>query len=248
VDDLKLPVAFLSHAAKEITDSGFSGPKLVEVCCAYAVDFNIDIPHARYPFDAQNKRTALMENLRCFSGKQQYQIIRELCDRLDPSGTNPPLIRLKTQLFTQHPDFADTDRTCGLDPTLVSETRHWLSDFPDVRKLFDEALQKHTNGVFQRNTLDDLRLALETLVKQILGNGKALENQQPIVGQYIKERKGSPQLANMFQKLLEYYCCYQNTYIKHNDAVITSEIEFIFEITTSFMKHFIRLKAVIPTA
>ena len=45
----------------------------------------------------------------------------------------------------------------------------------------------------------------------------------------------------MFQKLVEYFSKYQNTYIKHEDKVIEEEIEFVFEITSSFMKHFIRL-------
>ncbi len=45
----------------------------------------------------------------------------------------------------------------------------------------------------------------------------------------------------MFQKLVEYYSKYQNTYIKHNDKVIEEEIEFTFELTSSFMKHFIRI-------
>lgn len=45
----------------------------------------------------------------------------------------------------------------------------------------------------------------------------------------------------MFVKLVEYYCKYQNSYVKHDDAIIEEEIEFIFEITSSFMKHIIRL-------
>ena len=45
----------------------------------------------------------------------------------------------------------------------------------------------------------------------------------------------------MFLKLIDYYCKYQNFYVKHDDAVIEEEIEFIFEITSSFMKHIVRM-------
>jgi hypothetical protein len=45
----------------------------------------------------------------------------------------------------------------------------------------------------------------------------------------------------MFMKLLDYYTKYQNTHVKHDDAVVEEEIEFLFEITASFMKHLIRL-------
>ena len=45
----------------------------------------------------------------------------------------------------------------------------------------------------------------------------------------------------MFVKLIDYYTKYQNTYIKHDAAVLNAEIDFVFEITSSFMKHQIRL-------
>jgi hypothetical protein len=94
--------------------------------------------------------------------------------------------------------------------------------------------------------LDDLRLALEILLKAIFDNGRSLENQLPALGQFIKLRGGSPQLSNMFSKLVEYYSNYQNTYVKHADAVIEQEIEFVLEITSSFMKHLIRMDAKVP--
>jgi hypothetical protein len=237
----RIPTAFVSFAAKELTRDGLSGSQLVEITSAYAVDFNVDIPHARYPFTANNKRTALLDNLLCFDPKQQYQIIRELCDRLNPDDSKPSLVTLKVKLLSEYSEFADLDNALGVHRTLVVETRHWLSNHPEVRKLFDESLLKHDHGIFQRNTLDDLRLALETLARQIFANQKSLENQISLIGSFVKERGGSPQLANMFEKLVDYYTKYQNTYVKHDDAVITAEIEFIFELTASFMKHFLRL-------
>ncbi len=50
----------------------------------------------------------------------------------------------------------------------------------------------------------------------------------------------------MFAKLVDYYSKYQNSYVKHDDAVIEEEVEFIFEITSSFMKHVVRLNACGP--
>ncbi len=81
------------------------------------------------------------------------------------------------------------------------------------------------------------------LIARLFANGKTLENQISAVGEFVRARGGSPQLANMFQKLVDYYATYQNTYVKHDDAVITAEIEFVFELTASFMKHFLRLSA-----
>ena len=243
----KITMAFLQHAAKVLTTSvedgggGLSGGKAVELTTAYAYDFGVDVKYARYPNDAPNKRSMLLENLSAFEPKQQYQVIRELCDRVDPHGERPEVVKLKTKLFLEFQECADQDQTTDLHRTLVVETRHWLADHPESQKLFNEALQKHDNGVFRRNTLDDLRLALELLLCSLFANDKSLENQLQAVGVFVSDRGGSKELANMFQKLVEYFSKYQNTYVKHDDAVIVSEVEFVFELTSSFMKHFIRL-------
>ena len=243
----KITTAFLQHAAKSLTTNinegggGLSGSKVVELTTAYAYDFGIGVKYARYPNDAPNKRSMLLDNLAAFEPKQQYQIIRELCDRADPMGERPEIVKLKTKLLIEFSECADQDQFTDMHRTLLVETRHWLVDHPESQKLFNEALQKHDHGVFRRNTLDDLRLALELLLHSLLGNAKSLENQIPAIGTFVRDRGGSPELANMFQKLVDYFTKYENTYVKHDDAVIVAEVEFVFELTSSFMKHFIRL-------
>jgi hypothetical protein len=86
-------------------------------------------------------------------------------------------------------------------------------------------------------------LSLEKLLREILSNDRSLENQLQALGAFIKARGGSHEHSNMFVKLIDYYAKYQNAYVKHDDAVIEEEIEFVFEITSSFMKHLVRLSA-----
>ena len=243
----KISMVYLQHAAKVLTTpeqeggGGLSGGMAVELTVAYAYDLGVDVMYARYPNDAPNKRTMLLENLAVFQPKQQYQIVRELCDRVDPLGEKPDIVKLKAKLFTEFADFADQDQLTDMHRTLLVETRHWLSDHLEAQKLFNEALQKHDHGVFKRNTLDDLRLALELLLRSLFSNSKSLENQIALLGEFIRAKGGSSELSNMFQKLVDYFSKYQNTYIKHDDAVIVAEVEFMFELTSSFMKHLIRL-------
>ncbi len=126
---------------------------------------------------------------------------------------------------------------------LTVETRHWLDGHPNVKKLYVGALQKHHAGVYLRNALDDLRLALELLAQEILGNERSLENQISALGQFVKSKGGSKELSNMLEKLIDYYTKYQNTYVKHDDAVPNEEVELVLELTSSFMKHFARMRA-----
>jgi len=100
---------------------------------------------------------------------------------------------------------------------------------------------KFSNGVFERNLLDDLRLSMELLLKVIFRNGKSLENQISEIGAFISNNGGSKQFTNMFKTLVDYYSKYQNTFVKHNDAVVEEEVEFIFEMTSSFMKHIVKM-------
>ena len=64
-----ISTAFIQRAS-EILSQALSGSQIVSVTCAYAVDFNVNIPHASYPFEAPNKKTALFENLQPFNPAQ----------------------------------------------------------------------------------------------------------------------------------------------------------------------------------
>lgn len=240
-----IPTTFINFSADVVgsTDTGLSGSKIAEYCSAYAIDYNVSIPYPNYPFpsDLPNKRTALKENLKAFTPEQQYRIIRELCE-LEQFKENANVKDLKIKLVSRYGQLANNGNPDEINEALIEETKHWLQSYPDSLKLYQEALIKFNNQVYQRNLLDDLRLSLELLLKSILNNGKSLENQLSEIGTFIQAKNGSKELNNMFVKLIDYYSKYNNSYVKHDDAVIENEIEIIFEMTSSFMKFLIRLK------
>jgi hypothetical protein len=242
IDPYSIPSVFITHAASVLGDTsdGLSGSEIIRYFTGYAIEFNVDIPHAIYPFDAPNKRTALNENLSAFSANQQYKIIKELCE-LERFKGNQSVRDLKIKLMSRYSQFAGMNAAAEINESLIEETRHWLEGYPYSLKLFQEALTKFENKLFTRNILDDLRLSLELLLKAVLKNDKSMENQIDSLGRHLKDKSCSKELTNMFLKLIDYYCKYQNSYVKHDDAVIEEEIEFIFEITSSFMKHIVRM-------
>ena len=122
---------------------------------------------------------------------------------------------------------------------VIEETADLLTNSPKAKSIYDSALDKYNRGENARNVLDDMRLSLETHLKKILNNSKSLENQLPEVGKYIQEKGLFKELANMFKTLLDYYAKYQNTYVKHNDAVKGKEVDFIIQQTTSFIRMFV---------
>lgn len=240
-----IPTTFLTHAADILgeTDSGLSGGTIAKACTAYAIDFDVNIPYSSSVAGAPNKRTALLDNLRRFSPPQQYKIIRELCEH--PGLPNPvpdKVNNLKIQLIARYGGMFGSASSETLNLALIEETKHWLEKYTASYKLYDSALVKFNNNVFERNLLDDLRLSLELLLKDIFSNGKSLENQLSDIGSFISTNGGSKEFSNMFRTLVDYYSKYQNTFIKHNDLVVEEEVEFIFEMTSSFMKHLVKMK------
>jgi hypothetical protein len=242
-DGDSLPNVFIVHTSSVLgdTNEGLTGTEIIRYFTGYAIEFNVDIPYAVYPFSGQvAKRTALNQNLYAFSARQQYKIIKELCE-LEKLKNNQRIKDLKIKLLSRYSQFAGDEAAAEINETLIEETRHWLDAYPESLKLYQDALAKFENNIFTRNILDDLRLSLELLLKAVLKNDKSLENQIDTLGRHLKDKGCSKQLINMFVKLVEYYCKYQNSYVKHDDAVIEEEIEFIFEITSSFMKHIVKL-------
>ena len=241
----EIPEVFISHASEVLgeTETGLSGSQIVKKLSPYAIEYNIPIPFSSYPFpkNLPNKRTALKKNLEVFLPKQQFKIIKNLCE-LEQFDENKNVKDLKIKLITRYGHLNAENHAEIINEAVIDETKHWLSDYPESFKLFEEALSKFENKIFQRNLLDDLRLSLEKLLQELLDNKKSLENQLSNIGTFIKNRNCSKVLSNMFIKLIDYYAKYQNTYIKHDDSVLENEVEIIFEITCSFMKFLIRIK------
>lgn len=235
---------FIKHAADILgdTNTGLSGSKIAKYLSSYAYEINIDIPYPSYPFpkDLSNKSTALYRNLLAFSEEQQYKIIKELCE-LELFSNNKTVKDLKIKLTSRYGDSFSYSIPQEVDKILVEATNAWLEGYSDAKKPFEDAIMMLENEIFERNLLDNLRLSFETLVKNLLGNNKSLENQLSELGNFLRFKNVSTELKNMIVKLIDYYTKYQNTYVKHNDTVNEKEIEFIFECTSSLMKFLIRV-------
>lgn len=233
----KLDNSFLVYACDILgeTNSGISGMKIVERCNSYAIDFNRIIPHSTYPFDAPNKRSALRENLQVFNAAEQFRIIKELCEMV--SSSNKDVADLKLKLYSRYGSLA-TEKISETE--LVQKTKHWLSNHPTALSQYESALAKFEGGIFERNTLDDLRLSFELLVKDLLNNNKSLENQISGICGILKNIGTSRELQNMVHTIIDYYTKFHNNHVKHNDAVNSNEIEYVIELTSVIMKFLIK--------
>ena len=232
----KISHSFLSHASDILADTnkGLTGTEIVKFFVAKSVDYNVDIPHSKSPLtDVANKRTAFLENLLPFTPEQQFQIIIELSEN-EKFKTVESVIALKQKLVSQYSNLVVRQTT--VDKELVLQTKHFLEKFPAAYKPYRSGIEKFEANLYERNCLDDLRLSLELLLKGILNNSKSLENQTADLGKHQQNKGLSTEVSNMFNKRLDYYSKYQNNYVKHNDKVNGDEVEFIINLTNTFMR------------
>jgi hypothetical protein len=125
-----------------------------------------------------------------------------------------------------------------LDEGLVNDALSWLEAYPEVKANFEKALAiylKDEKTQF-RNLLDDLRKAVEELLRGILGNGKSLENQMAELGKWLDEKGIHVQVRNMYSTLLSQFSQYQNDAVKHGDDWNESEVEYMIYLTGTFMR------------
>jgi hypothetical protein len=130
-----------------------------------------------------------------------------------------------------HPNY---DRQ-SLNIELVNKTLLSFNDFPEASKPFNVALQTFKEGGDDRQVVDGMRLAFEIFLKKKLKNEKSIENQRSDLGNLLKNTGTSPEIMNMFDKLINGYTSYQNEYVKHNDKIKRDEVELLINLTLTFI-------------
>jgi hypothetical protein len=135
-----------------------------------------------------------------------------------------------------------------LDEAVINQNLVWLESHPDALKCFEQALTQHMAGdkSQQRNLLDNLRFALEQLLKDILGNEKSLQNQKEKLLPWLEVRGVHKQTVNMYNALLfGPYSQFQNDAVKHGkreEEFTENDIEFMIYLTGTFMRLLLQLE------
>ncbi|MDP1715334.1 MAG: hypothetical protein Q8L41_11385 [Anaerolineales bacterium] len=132
-----------------------------------------------------------------------------------------------------------------LDDVLVNENLTWLLDYPESHKAFEQALSIYFSGdkLKFRNLVDNLRVAIEQLLRRVLGNEKSFENQTKELSVWLEKRGVHSQTKNLFSQLLfGPYAVFQNDAVKHGDEdLLPDEIEYLIYLTGTFLRLLIQL-------
>ena len=84
-----------------------------------------------------------------------------------------------------------------------------LEESPNPMKLYNDAVT-FLYGIDNRAALDTLRLCIEQLMKETLGNSKPLEKQKDDFGKYLKTKGLSKEIRTQAVSTLDSFTKYQN--------------------------------------
>lgn len=119
---------------------------------------------------------------------------------------------------------------------VVSENLAMLSKFSKSLKTYKLAVDSFSKRENERHIADNLRLAIELLLKDVLSSDKNLDNQKSELGVFLKSIGYSNELRNIFNTQLAILGKYQNENVKHNDKVNINELDFVFHFSSTIIR------------
>ncbi|EGO9279020.1 MULTISPECIES: hypothetical protein [Enterococcus] len=226
-------------------NEAYSGTEIATLFAEYGAEFNASVPFVSTPFpNFTSKATAIQNNLQAFTEEQQFKIIKDLCERvLTQNPANKDVAKVLKLLLKNYGSVYSSDK---IDRNIINETNTWLAASSRAKKEFEKAIQSYDNSIYNRYTLDSIRLAFEFFMQDILKNSKSLEN-QPIDGELLPllRKKGLPkEIINLVRSIIKGLISYQNENVKHSQTFTDLEVEFVIEQTSILMKLFAKIEKI----
>ena len=223
----------------------YSGTEIATLFAEYGSEFNSSVPFISTPFpNFTSKATAIQNNLQSFTEEQQFKIIKELCESvLAQNPANKDVAKILKLLLKNYGSVYSNDK---IDRNIINETNTWLTASSRAKEEFEKAIQSYDNSIYNRYTLDSIRLAFEFFMQDILKNSKSLEN-QPIEGELLPllRKKGIPkEIINLVRLIIKGLISYQNENVKHSQTFTDLEVEFVIEQTSILMKLFAKIEKI----
>ncbi|MDG0921277.1 hypothetical protein P6Y11_11035 [Enterococcus faecalis] len=144
----------------------YSGTEIATLFAEYGAEFNSSVPFISTPFpNFTSKATAIQNNLQSFTEEQQFKIIKELCESvLAQNPANKDVAKILKLLLKNYGSVYSNDK---IDRNIINETNTWLTASSRAKEEFEKAIQSYDNSIYNRYTLDSIRLAFEFFMQDI---------------------------------------------------------------------------------
>lgn len=124
----------------------------------------------------------------------------------------------------------------------LKKTSVAIEGYDKAKTVFDKASCQCNSTDNTRECLDNFRLSLELVLKEVLQNDKSLENQRIPLMKYLEQKGVSSEINALFWHVLDCYSKYQNNHVKHNFDIAENDIPIIIEQTKSMINILTKLE------
>ena len=124
----------------------------------------------------------------------------------------------------------------------TEEVQNLLGNYLDCQLLYNSAIDKLQNGKDYRNALDDLRLALEKLLKEVLDVHTGLEKMEEPLSKYLKSKGTATEIRKSIVQSFKYLYNYQNNHVKHDNSININDVEYIINQTNTIVRQIVKLE------
>ncbi len=175
-----------------------------------------------------------------FKEEQKEIFYQKVKDAINISRIQIEIIKNNNQIITYQKGNEFFDKH------LVYDVLDWLSQYPSVHEKYQLALSQVGQNGNERVVLDNLRFAVEQLLKTILKNNKSIEKQKPEILKYLKEFGVSIEIRNLFFSVLNFYENYQNNNVKHGENIGGYDVEFMLYQTGIMINYILKNSKTTP--
>ncbi|MGE9848430.1 DUF4145 domain-containing protein [Lactobacillus amylovorus] len=215
-----VPYVLLITIEDQLQDIIPTKNEIIDLTRAFAQSVGKEVPIDTIDFDL-TKKDILRQNLDCLSDDEKFDFMSQI-QKLSYVKCRPELEEEITNLLSYQ------DRITGSKDSRNSISGLLAAYPPKIRKQWTKACIFFDKDDY-RNALDNVRLAVELLVKELTKSDASLENQQKNLGNFLKAKGIGKQVRNYLHNILNIYEKIQNNEVKHDvpESLSREEVTFI---------------------
>lgn len=202
----KVPYVLLMGIENQLENIFSTKQEIIDITCSFAESVGKKAPIT----DAGDgtKRKILRENIGCLSDDEIFDFMSQL-KKISYIKYEDYLCEEIDELLA----YQDQESRNGKSRSSITDL---LSSYsPKIKMQWRKACLFYDNKDY-RNSLDNVRLTIELLVKEVARSDKSLENQKEGLGKFFKAKGMNRQIVNLFWRMLDMYEVIQNDEAKHN--------------------------------
>lgn len=118
----------------------------------------------------------------------------------------------------------------------IASTTNTLSKHEKSRKLYEEVLNCTIAGNSSRSKLDNVRLALELYLQDVLSNKNTLEKQIKPLKDFLMSKTATIEVRTSITSSLTTFYKYQDDHVKHDDNIKEEDVDYFVRMANNIIQ------------